>query len=654
MVDGGVTSELFRSGAVAAQWLNTDGLQPRVLIAFVAGNSGAALWFQPTEAPVAWRRVSALEAVSVADGAGRPLHGLCTTLEVSSVSRLVVRQALVGSVRVLRDHQFDGRLPAHGVTPPRSTPTRVQWSRDRLDGAAGYLLSVEVLDGGSVTVGDDGGVALDAPAGAALRLRIGAWTGDTPERPLHAEELLLPTAAALPEACATLEFLSYHGKLLAGSWRFHTYFGRDTLMTLRLLLPVLQPQAMEAGLASVLRRLSWQGAVAHEEDVGEFPILLQLAAGAPPDAAPVYDYKMVDDDFMLLPVAAAYLLDTPEGRARADAFLAAPAADGVPFGACLARNLGWVLDKTAPFLASGDPLALVRLLPGEVVGDWRDSHDGLAGGVYPYSVNVALVPAALRAASALGRALLAPYLAPQMLARAGGAGADASRWEALAQPLFDVRVEPAQASRQVTVHAAESGLPASAQADALHALQGAAPVFSALALDAQGRPLPVMHSDFAFVLLLSDPSAALLERELQALLRPFPAGLMTDAGLLVANAAYANKVLRPLFAADRYHGAVVWSWQQAMAAAGLARQRARDDLPPSTQALLREGEATLWRAILAHREVANGELWSWRHDGERFVPQAYGPLSATADESNVAQLWSSVYLAVQPPAELAA
>jgi hypothetical protein len=43
---------------------------------------------------------------------------------------------------------------------------------------------------------------------------------------------------------------------MAGSWRFDTYFGRDTLVSLRLLMPVLTANAVQNGLASVLDRLS--------------------------------------------------------------------------------------------------------------------------------------------------------------------------------------------------------------------------------------------------------------------------------------------------------------------------------------------------------------------------------------------------------------
>ena len=47
---------------------------------------------------------------------------------------------------------------------------------------------------------------------------------------------------------------------------------------------------------------------------------------------------------------------------------------------------------------------LLALKEGVPVGQWRDSNDGLGGGRYPYDVNTALMPAALRAIAELVRA----------------------------------------------------------------------------------------------------------------------------------------------------------------------------------------------------------------------------------------------------------
>ena len=664
VVEDLVRSDFLRHGAVAAQLLLTSGAAPRWVAAFVAGNSGAAVWFDADSGPVNWCVLDGPHAIEAVDSQGRTLRGIETTIEADA-GCVRVRQALLGSLRVVRDHQFDRRLPMAGVVAPTLTPGTATWSRNRLDGAAGYFLSVQV-DGGQVDALGSEAVALRARAGGGpLRLRLRALTGDTPLTPWLEHELLNGTAADLPAARRSLLFLGYREKLLAGSWRFHTYFGRDTLMALRLLMPALQAPAIEAALSSVLRRLSPAGEVAHEEDIGEFPVLACLQRGQPPDAAPVFDYKMVDDDLMLLPVLCAYLMDSAAGRERAREFLAqeghgehgesGESGDcsghavhhASSHGALLARNVAWVLSQARPFAQQPGAATLVHLKPGEIVGDWRDSGDGLAGGVVSYSTNAVLVPAALRAIESLAASgLLVPYTTDAHTAVTAEVGAMALVWEQRAPALFDVRLPSATVRLGVQTCADEMGLPAG---PALASLGDNDIEFAALSLDAAGRALPVMHSDFSFALLLAHPPPAMLEREVGNLMRPYPAGLMTGAGLLVANAAHADSRLRPLFGADRYHGAVVWSWQQAMAAAGLARQLTRTDLPTTTREVLVQAQAALWQVIFDTRAVADSELWSWAWVNGGFEVRPFGPISASADESNAAQLWSTVYLGVSPP-----
>ena len=251
---------------------------------------------------------------------GGVLHGITATLSATG-GRISVRQAITGSVRVIREYEDAGTIPAEILTAPQMSEHKVVWQRRRIDGAPGYFLSVEVL-GGSVAGGAEQSIEFLPDAEDRLRLRIVALTGEPPLTPMAERELL--TAAAAPDMRlrSVLAYLSFQEKLLAGSWRFDTYFGRDTLMSLRLLSPVLKSPAMEAGLGSVLQRLDAAGEVAHEEDIGEYAILQRMRAGLPASDTPVLDYKMVDDDFMLAPVAADYLLETSEGRARAAAFLA--------------------------------------------------------------------------------------------------------------------------------------------------------------------------------------------------------------------------------------------------------------------------------------------------------------------------------------------
>ena len=129
---------------------------------------------------------------------------------------------------------------------------------------------------GSVVSGAEQSIEFIPNAEDRLRLRILA-DGEAPH-PMAERELLTSAAAPDPRLRSVLAYLSFHEKLLAGSWRFDTYFGRDTLMSLRLLSPVLKAPAMVARLSSVLERLNGEGEVAHEEDIGESR---SCGAGAP-------------------------------------------------------------------------------------------------------------------------------------------------------------------------------------------------------------------------------------------------------------------------------------------------------------------------------------------------------------------------------------
>ena len=72
--------------------------------------------------------------------------------------------------------------------------------------------------------------------------------------------------------------------------------------------------------------------MAHEEDIGEFAVLRNAREGRGKIATPIYDYGMVDDDFLLAPLAARWLLDDERSRARAGEFLARKGAGGVEHG----------------------------------------------------------------------------------------------------------------------------------------------------------------------------------------------------------------------------------------------------------------------------------------------------------------------------------
>lgn len=641
--EGLLFNSFLRQHKTAAHLLLRSSDHPRLIVAFPAGNSGVGLWFEPTPEPVRWRMRGPMQALQDQDPLGRLLHGITVELEADT-DRLVVRDPVLGSIRVLRDYELSGSQPDEVEAQPALSTGAAVWARDRLDGAPGYALSVEAIDNGRTTTDGDSVVLVAAP-GKPLRLRVRALTGETPLQPLTSSELLNPTSGDDLRSRQVLEFLSYREKFLAGSWRFDTYFGRDTLMSLRLLMPALQPEAVESGLRSVLVRLSPAGEVAHEEHIGEYAILRRLKEGAPPSDAPIYDHAMVDDDVMLAPVAAAWLLDDLRGHARAAAFLAAPAVGGERNGDALVRNLAFVADRTRAFADDPSVTNLVSLKPGRKAGQWRDSDEGLGGGRYPYDVNAVFVPAALRAVDSLVHSgLLDPYLSASQRQRLDGAAQRASVWEGSGASMFLVEISSAQAAARIRDYAGHLGVHNGPASDRDRPVR-----FHAVSLDALGQPVPVMHSDEGFNWLFANPPAEELARTVANLMRPFPSGLMTDAGLLVANPVFSGPRIWERLDASAYHGTVVWSWQQAMWAAGLQRQLARDDLPADVRAVLEDAQLRLWQVIRDNRALRTSELWSWSFRDGRYSAEPFGARGSDADESNAAQLWSTVFLALRPP-----
>jgi hypothetical protein len=113
--------------------------------------------------------------------------------------------------------------------------------------------------------------------------------------------------------------------------------------------------------------------------------------------------------------------------------------------------------------------------------------------------------------------------------------------------------------------------------------------FYALSINREGGLVEVLNSDLGFVLLYANNvSANIIQATIEAL-QPYPRGLLTNVGMVVANAAYDSNttnievgliILRrqrglltsQVFNNLQYHGAVSWSWQQGIMAAGVSKQ----------------------------------------------------------------------------------
>jgi hypothetical protein len=315
-------------------------------------------------------------------------------------------------------------------------------------------------------------------------------------------------------------------------------------------------------------------------------------------------------------------------------------------GAALVRNLTWVVERAAPFAEDPRAINLVGIKDGRMTGQWRDSEQGLGRGRYAYDVNAALVPAALDAAARLtDSGLLDGYLDAAQRRTLMKSRARARVWAARAPAFFAADIPATRARDAIAAYAKETGV---GDEPALRALSGTPLEFNALSLDENGSPIPILHSDEGFRLLLTEPTPAELTRCIAAIMRPFPAGLMTDVGLLVANPALASAGLRREFTRFAYHGTVVWSWQQALLAAGIERQLQRTDLPTRSRTQLQHAQAELWTVINRSKALRTSELWSWSYAEGQFRIEPFGRPGADVDESNAAQLWSTVFLGLTP------
>ncbi|KAJ9624943.1 hypothetical protein H2203_004894 [Taxawa tesnikishii (nom. ined.)] len=484
---------------------------------------------------------------------------------------------------------------------------------------------------------------------------------------LNQSSVLNPSSQYLiaqePDQTTSLSFLSYTNKLLAGAWRFLTYFGRDSMISLLLLQPVLsegEGGAVEAVIGAVLERINQtDGSVCHEETIGDYATYLNKQNNLS-STAPLYDYKMIDSDYYLPIVMQRYFVDTATGRSRSSGFLETqatvdPTNSGLSYADLVRINAEKIMNTSAAFAAPGGQIEanLIHLKQDQIVGEWRDSTYGIGGGRIPYDVNTALVPAALRSIAALSSA----GFFPERPDWSQQAEQYAQIWEDETLAFFEVVVKESDARRLVQDYASSSqfGFPSNADNITTDV------TYHGLALDGNNNQsiVKVMNTDDCFRLFLLNTTnqAQLTSFVAQAannILQPFPVGLSTSVGLVVANPAYGGD---PVYAANftnsAYHGTVVWGWQLAMMAAGLERQleRCNTTLQPdfcttdAVAANVRRAYNHLWDLIEANESHLSSEVWSWIYEDGDFVFEPLGAFSPT--ESDIRQLWSLTFLAVR-------
>jgi hypothetical protein len=714
--DGDIRNYFHRQGPSSVHLLTRSGRDPRIVAAFPAENQGIGVWFlDPGKGVELW--AGDAEESDLAAGGGLvavvreqedelPMAGVRATLR-SDATRLTSYLTLLANVRTLRDYGYGlclenaAQLPElrnekvelieeHGVVRIRREQIGGEHAMELLlKGRAGTTLSVREEEvpprsDCQAGAGDRAETVIEIAGEAGIEVEIIALSDDEPLTPIELDDLLVERPPDSLELDA-LAFLSYAEKLEAGSWRFLTYFGRDTLLSVRMLMPGLKSEVVAAALTAVVERINLKkgvpdpsfdyvievGDVAHEEELGDFAAWKNsMDDPAPADLRQLrLDYKMVDDDFLLAPVLVEFFdkltaEDPDSADAAVAAFLARTRADGRTFQQAIEANLALVLARARPF--ADDPAGpaakrdkLIELKETVPVGQWRDSDMGIGYGRRAFDVNAALVPGALEAAAAL-------YARLGQDDQAGEAERMFGEWQGV-EEVFRVELPLAEARANAADYAEAVGVIDTS--DQIEAEAGGMVRYYGISLDEAGDPIPVMHTDHGFVMEFTEPSEEYLVRVATMISRDFPAGLMSPVGVMVASPALAAAgetvvnpgdlrdpdddapvALRDIFTSSHYHGTVVWSWQQALLASGIRRQIEREDITEGTRSALEQAECKLWASIDAAEEVRAGELWSWAPDSlGQFEYRAFGFNRDDVDESNAIQLWSTVYLVVREP-----
>ncbi len=691
---------------------NLSIIGPRLIVAWPAGNSGICTFFQPQNG-----RNGSLGIELVNSTMGKPLGPVYKTVQGSKYPYVGVEGVLsfnssatltipiLGSIRTIRDFTEGPSLlrptiqDAINVTMANETGATL--SRLWLDNVtvSSFTLVPYQNSGTNITI---------HPRNKTISFGPGFYTFSAsfnyPQLTQLTPNQVLNTASQnliqqQPGQTTSLSFLSYTEKLLAGAWRFLTYFGRDSMISALLLEPVLSQgngSATEAVIGAVLERINrTDGSVCHEETIGDYATYLNLQNNMT-STAPGFTYPMIDTDYYLPVLMAQYFNNNPS---RVAPLLSRKAGSidvqnrNLTYANLTLINAGKIMNQTAAFAKNQTVANLIHLKPDEIVGQWRDSTYGIGGGRIPFDVNTALVPAALRAIGQLARI---PGVFPN------NTSVNVSAWRTLA----DTR---AQIWEEHTLRFFERNITASTARNRLQHFVNTATFYDgptnasslpqsgnvtsyAIALNGYNHlsSVDVMHSDAAFRVFFVNASSSSSEAQAQetrfinatanSLVRSFPAGLMTPQSMVVANPALSGSdVLIANFTNSAYHGTVVWSFQLAMMARGLERQLGRCNVttdgggggggatknststspPPAWCGMsnvygnVRKAYNVLWDSIEANSAQLQGEVWSWTYSNATgFVTTPLGALPpppgvSSGTESDVRQLWSLTFLAVK-------
>ncbi|KAI0784480.1 hypothetical protein C8Q75DRAFT_794968 [Abortiporus biennis] len=659
VASGGNDNYFVRDNVTSGQLVltcpnNTSDLGfSRLVVALPAGNSGALVYFLPQQGH---ETATPIFSVSLKNetftGVGEDFNNTGIQADLSFNAIATIGVTVIGAVRAMRDYVEGGgtmhevfnytlvdfnstfiQLHRKWINSTIEDPSLYRGADLFLTTPAGSTAQFDVIPGNNGTMAPPT-ITIIVPQDRSDNgiVRVKVFTNETNLVGLDPQELFLsPTsmdgsgASALQTALQDLSngnntiaeqvsFLTSQDKFTAGGWRFLTYFGRDSMIALRLLMPIMTSDAIEAALGAVIERTNSTGALCHEETIGDYASFINIENNRSDlENQPFYDYK----DAKLQNGTYAQILN---------------------------RTINYNL---------------------------AHSNEGLGFGIFPFDVNAALVPASLRATEALINAGL--ISTSDIDANASEIGSIAAIWEQKSAALFKVNIDGNTAEGRLQDFVVQTNLSRTLLQDSKASNSnvvssevgvnetGRSVSFYALSLMEDGTPVEVLNSDLSFNLIYGfNLSQGFLQHVVDAL-QPYPRGLLMNIGMVVSNPAYgSNRTNIEVLDRAAYHEQ---SFQQGPMAGGLARQLRLcstndshislvDTNPPPSSTLptwcnnasfvqsLTDAQTRLWASINGARDSINTEVWLYSFDNStnQLSVADLASLSTTGTESDAIQL----------------
>ena len=255
-------NHFFSDAAVSCQCVlasplpSTNGSETpthRLLFAWPAGNSGATAFFKVPEGSAfassiklrAGRNGRVLDSFRIhpdpASPSSYPSLGVSGLIEFTYTAGLDL--AILGSLRTIRDFtEGNGILNPHvqdaiRVNKLDGEHDGISISRALFDGKTTIRLTFASIDASKIEKIVVHGARNDSDSWATFAPGVYSFEAHVNYAQIHSilpSQLLKPSFDNLisshPDAVKSLSFLCSSDKILAGAWRFLTYFGRDSMI----------------------------------------------------------------------------------------------------------------------------------------------------------------------------------------------------------------------------------------------------------------------------------------------------------------------------------------------------------------------------------------------------------------------------------------